>query len=40
MILNSIGVQIKNTNTEEPADDLRQAHISFTITDEKIIEIE
>ncbi len=39
-IINSLSVQIKDTNTEEPASELRQAHISFTITDEDITEIE
>jgi len=34
-IINSLSVQIKDTNTEEPATELRQAHISFTITDDE-----
>lgn len=34
-IINSLSVQIKDTNSEEPASELRQAHISFTITDEE-----
>ncbi len=39
-IINNLSVQIKDTNTEEPATELLQAHISFTITDEDIIEVE
>lgn len=32
--INSIGVQVKDTNTERPSEELEQVHICFTITDE------
>tara|TARA_E500000318_G_scaffold13276_1_gene12390 strand:+ start:5852 stop:7777 length:1926 start_codon:yes stop_codon:yes gene_type:complete len=33
--INSIGVQVKDTNTERPSEELEQVHICFTITDEE-----
>ena len=36
--INSLSVQIKDTNNEQPAESLYQAHICFTITDDNEIQ--
>ena len=34
-VINSIGVQVKDTNSEIPSEELEQIHVCFTITDEE-----
>ncbi len=34
-VINSIGVQVKDSNNETPSEELEQIHVCFTITDEE-----